>query len=154
MRNWAQKPKDLNDPDFPISYSAFLYKDLSLRRPRLIPVATLYPHTTILFIMLCVPLISVSLLAPTASAGFHLADRDNFSRTSFGRIRNTTRDLQHASEMARSPYPGFLLRPKRPKLRPKNLRDLTTRARDVVEISNRRFVFRGFMDGTAGYSCR
>ena len=42
-----------------------------LCQPCLIPVTMLYPHTTVLFIdLLCVPLISVSLLAPTASLGF------------------------------------------------------------------------------------
>ena len=45
-----------------------------LRRPRLIPVTTLYPHTTVLFIDFCVRLlISVSPLAPTASAGFQFS---------------------------------------------------------------------------------
>ena len=45
-----------------------------LRRPCLIPVTTLYSHTTVLFInLLCAPLISVSLLAPTVSAGFQPA---------------------------------------------------------------------------------
>ena len=42
-----------------------------LCQPCLIPVTMLYPHTTVLFIdLLCVPLISVSLLTPTVGTGF------------------------------------------------------------------------------------
>ena len=45
-----------------------------LLQPCLIAVTMLYPYTTVLFIdLLCAPLISVSLLAPTVSMSFHLS---------------------------------------------------------------------------------